>query len=193
MIGKSAGLLGIALAVFTLAGCTKSDSGSSSSGTSSSGGGNASGVENEAQAAAMAELQKHWVKGPDGWTTARMTGSAYAPDHFIRQMRDLAVQGVQSYQLSDSDHLNGIDWAGEVTFKSAPCREAGDPGFLLDGMSNLGVNVNRQRGRWSQWVDFQPDSVHLHKSKGQWQFEQDTWLLRGALPTPQDYSNAGVK
>jgi hypothetical protein len=175
-------------------GCNKSGS-SDSSGSGSSGGSgqNSSAAESAAQAAAMAEVEKHWARGSDGWTTARVTGSAYAPDRFIRQMRQIEVQGVQTYELSESDKLNGLEWAGEVTFKSAPCREAGDPGILLDGMSNLGAQVSRRKGRWTQWVDFQPESIHLTKAKGQWQATQDTWLLRGTIPQAVDYDNAGVK
>ena len=32
-------------------------------------------ADREAQSAAMAELQRHWRKGPDGWTTAVVSGS----------------------------------------------------------------------------------------------------------------------
>ncbi|HSZ57827.1 MAG TPA: hypothetical protein VK797_19345 [Tepidisphaeraceae bacterium] len=177
------------IATVAVGGCKKS--GSSDSG--SAGSDRASALDGEAQAAAMGEIQKHWAKGPDGWTTARVSGSAYAPDRYIRQMRELTVQGVQSSELTDSDRLNGMEWAGEVTFKSAPCREAGDAGLLLEGMSNLGLSVNRQRGRWTQWVDFQPEAIRVQKVKGQWQAQQDTWLLRGAIPQPADYANAGVK
>ena len=55
----------------------------------------ASPIEKEAQSAAMAELQKHWVKGADGWTTARVSGSAYAPDHFLRQFKTLTAHNVE--------------------------------------------------------------------------------------------------
>src|SRR5580698_7595500 len=41
------------------------------------------GADREAQSAAMAELQRHWRKGSDGWTTAIISGSPYAPDHFL--------------------------------------------------------------------------------------------------------------
>jgi hypothetical protein len=179
--------------VIAIVGCTKSDSGSSPSSDTSGGGSKASAIENEAQAAALAEIQKHWVKGPEGWTTARDTGSSFAPIKFLRQMREIAVQGVESNELGESDRLNGIAWEGQVNFKPSPCREAGDDGFLLEGMSNLGVSVARHRGRWTQWADFQPESIRLHKAKGKWEFQQDTWLLRGTIPQPGDYANAGVK
>lgn len=171
------------------AGCTKSSSGDSGS----AGSNQASGLDREAQDAAMGEVQKHWAKAPDGWTTARISGSAFAPDRYLRQMRQINVRGVQSSPLSDSDKLNGLEWAGEVTFDPAPCREAGDAGLLLEGMSNAGLSVNRQKGQWTQWVDFQPEAIRLQKVKGQWQAQQDTWLLRGAVPQPSDYQNAGVK
>ena len=153
--------------------------------------GQVSGMERAAQDAVLEEVMKHWMKGPDGWITARNTGSSFAPIEFLRQLRDLTVGGVRSYDLSDSDRLNGFEWAGEVSFKQAPCREAGEPGILLDGL--VGVNFNRQRGRWSQWVEFQPEPIQLQKVKGNWQVHQDTWLLRGKLPGPGDFAKAGVK
>ncbi len=88
--------------------------------------------------------------------------------------------------------MSGEDFAcGEVTFKQAPCREAGDQGILLDGLAN--VTVFRQRGRWSQWLDFQPEPVQIQKVKGNWQVHEDTWLLRGSIPGAEDFGNAGVK
>jgi hypothetical protein len=187
-----AAVLGFTLIAIPPGGCSKSDSGSSS-GSDSAGGSKASAIENEAQAAALAEIQKHWAKGSDGWTTARDTGSSFAPIKFLRQMRDIAPQSVESSDLGESDKLNGIEWAGQVNFKSSPCREAGDDGFLLEGMSNLGVSVSRHRGRWTQWADYQPEAIRLHKTKGKWEIQQDTWLLRGSIPQPADYANAGVK
>lgn len=182
-------VVGALLASFTFAGCTKSSSGDSNSGGTDQ----PSGLDREAQNAAMSEVQKHWDKAPDGWITARVSGSAFAPDRYLRQMRQINVRGVQSSPLSDSDKLNGLEWAGEVSFDPAPCREAGDVGLLLEGMSNTGLSVNRQKGRWTQWVDFQPEAIRLQKVKGQWQAQQDTWLLRGAIPQAADYSNAGVR
>jgi hypothetical protein len=151
-----------------------------------------SGMEREAQQAALAEVIKHWIKANDGWITARTTGSSAAPIHFLRQFRELTVDGVRSYALSDSDRLNGFEWAGEVSFKQAPCREAGEGGLLLDG-DPAGRGVYRQRGRWTQWVDFQPEPVHVQKVNGEWQVPQDTWLVRGTPPRPADFANAGVK
>ena len=150
-----------------------------------------SGLEREAQDAALGEVMKHWMKTPEGWITARDTGSSFAPIQFLRQLRELTVEGVRLYDLSDSDRLNGFEWAGEVSFKQVPCREAGEPGILLDGL--VGGNVNRPRGRWSQWVEFQPEPVQVQKVKGNWQIHQDTWLLRGKLPRPEDFAKAGVR
>ena len=182
----------MAVMVFSvgLLGCHK-DSESGSSGSASGSGGAASGVEREAQDAAMAEVNKHWVKGPDGWITAKMTGTSFAGIHYLRQMREISVDKVEPAELTSSDKLNGFEWAGEVSFKRAPCREAGEPGIVLEGMAD--VNVNRTRGKWSQWVDFTPEAMRVQKVKGQWQVQQDTWMLRGTLPTPQDYANAKVK
>ncbi len=54
-------------------------------------------------------------------------------------MRELTVEGVRSADLTEADWMNGLEWAGEVSFKQAPCREAGDQGILLDGLANLTV------------------------------------------------------
>lgn len=177
--------VGLAIALGS-PGCSKSDS-------TDSGGAAAqvSGMEREAQDAALAEVMKHWSKGPEGWITARNTGSSFASIEFLRQVREITVEGVREYDLSESDRLNGFEWAGEVSFKQAPCREAGEPGVLLDGL--VGAGTFRQRGRWTQWVDFQPEAVHVQKVKGQWQVDQDTWLLRGRVPGAQDFAKAGVK
>jgi len=166
-------------------GCSKSDSADSGGAAAQ-----ASGMEREAQDAALAEVKKHWSKGTEGWITARNTGSSFVPIEFLRQVREITVEGVREYDLSESDRLNGFEWAGEVSFKQTPCREAGEPGVLLDGL--VGVNTFRQRGRWTQWVEFQPEAVHVQKVKGQWQVHQDTWLLRGRVPGAQDFAKAGV-
>src|SRR5206468_12663529 len=104
---------------------------------------------------------------------------------------ELTVEGVREYDLTDSDRLNGFEWAGEVSFKQTPCREAGEQGVVLDGMA--GISVFRQRGRWSQWIEFQPEAVKVQKVEGKWEIHQDTWLLRGRPPGPQDFAKAGVK
>jgi hypothetical protein len=176
----------LATMAFGLSGCGKSDSG----GTSGSAG-QASGMEKAAQDAALAEVKKHWIKQSEGWITARYSGSSFAPIRFLRQCRELTVEGVRTNDLSESDRMNGFEWAGEVKFKETPCREAGDQGVLLDGMAS--ISVFRQRGRWTQWVDFQSEPLRLQKVKGQWQIPQDTWLLRGQLPGAEDFANAGVK
>ena len=177
--------LGFAMAVGS-PGCSKSDSADSGGAIAQ-----ASGMEREAQEAAFTEVMKHWVKGPEGWVTARNTGSSFASIEFLRQVREITVEGVREYDLSESDRLNGFEWAGEVSFKLTPCREVGEPGLMLDGL--VGLNMFRQRGRWSQWVEFQPESVHVQKVKGKWQVHQDTWLLRGRVPGAQDFAKAGVQ
>jgi hypothetical protein len=149
-------------------------------------------ADRAAQAAAMEELQRHWRKGPDGWTTAIVSGSPYAPDHFLRQCRALTLKKIEPQDLSESDKLNGFEWVGSANFQPTYCREGGgQPGMVLDGMSN--VVVNKQSGRWSQWVDFTPGPLHFAQQKGRWQFNWDSTYLRGMLPGPQDFSNAGVQ
>jgi hypothetical protein len=176
----------LATMAFGLSGCSKSDSGGTS--------GNArqvSGMEKAAQDAALAEVKKHWMKQSEGWITARNSGISFAPIRFLRQCRELTVEGIRADDLSESDRMNGFEWAGEVKFKETPCREVGDQGVLLDGMAS--ISVFRQRGRWTQWVDFQPEPLRLQRVKGQWQIPQDTWLLRGQIPGAEDLGNAGVK
>lgn len=147
--------------------------------------------EKAAQENAMAEVKKHWTRQSEGWITARDSGTSFASVRFLRQCRDLIADGVRTDDLTEADKMNGFEWSGEVRFKQTPCREAGDQGVLLDGMAN--VTVFRQRGRWTQWVDFTPEPLHLQKVKGLWQIPQDTWLLRGRLPQAEDFANAGVK
>jgi hypothetical protein len=148
-------------------------------------------IEAEAQKAALTAITRHWVKGPDGWTTARVEGTGYAPVHFLRQVHDFQVDEVVEQGLGDADKLNGLEWAGRVEFKKVSCREAGDSGMLMDGMGD--VVVDRVRGRWTQWAGIQPEAIRVSKQRGQWHVVADTWLLRGTIPTPADYANAGVK
>ena len=183
---SAAFLMLLAASAVGLSGCGKSDSGGTSGGARQ-----ASGMEKAAQDAALAEVKKHWIKQSEGWITARNTGSSFAPIRFLRQCRELTVEGVRMDDLTESDKMNGLEWAGEVKFKETPCREAGDQGVVLDGMAN--ISVFRQRGRWSQWIDFQPEALRLQKAKGQWQIPPDTWLLRGNVPGAEDFANAGVK
>ena len=63
--------------------------------------------------------------------------------------------------------------------------------MVLDGMSN--TVVSRQPGRWSQWVDLTPGPMRFVNQKGLWQFEWDGSYLRGTLPGPQEFANAGVQ
>ena len=170
-------------------------SGSSSSSSSSSSGGllgSLTGGNGGPQGAAMAELQKHWIKRPDGWTTAVVSGSAYAPEHYLRQCKDLAIQQLQPSPVSEADKLNGIEWEGQATFKATVCREAGgDGGMVLDGMGSFGPT--RRVGQWSQWVDFTPGPLPFQETKAGWEFRYDGSYLRGTLPGPQDFASAGVQ
>jgi hypothetical protein len=181
----SFGVLVLAL-LFSSAGCGHSVS--DGSGDSRAG---LSGEDKQAEQVAVAELQKHWLKGGDGWTTAVVSGSPYAPDRFLRQCRALAIQELKPQDLTDSDKLNGFEWVGQATLKPTSCREAGGQGgMVLDGMSQ--VVVSKQPGSWSQWVDFTPGPMRFQKQKGAWQFQWDGSYLRGALPGPQDFAHAGV-
>ena len=151
-----------------------------------------SSADREAQNAALAELHRHWLKGPDGWTTEVVNGSAYAPDRFLRQYRELNVDEVRSQDLTESDKLNGYEWVGRVTFKTTACREAGGQGgMVVDGLSN--ATAVRRPGQWSQWVAFTPGPLPLQKIKGHWQFQWDATWLRGNLPGPQDFASAHVQ
>jgi len=175
--------------VLGLAGCSRSNSGGSEESEPSA---HLTSADREAQRAAFAELQRHWLKRSDGWTTAVVSGSAYAPEHFLRQYRALTLQEVQPAPLSEADKLNGIEWEGQVTFKATTCREAGgEGGMVLDGMGSFGPA--RHRGAWTQWVDFTPGPLRFQKAKGAWEFRWDGSFLRGALPGPQDFANAGVQ
>jgi len=174
-------------------GCGSSSSGSSFGSDSSSG--SLSAADREARGAAWAELQRHFVKGADGWTTAVTSGSAYAPDHFLRQYRELVIESVESQDLAQSDRLNGFEWVGRATFKRTVCREAGgQPTFVLDGMADGQQSyAEKQPGRWSQWVDFTPGPLRFQKQKGRWQFQWDGTYLRGQLPGGGDFAAAGVR
>jgi hypothetical protein len=189
MIGRKT--LVVSLLAIIFVGCTKSDSDSSGSSGNSSGGAKISKAESEARDAAMTEVNKRWAKAADGWITAKFTGTSFAGEHYLREAREIAIEGVQVEDLTESDKLNGIEWAGKIQFKSTPCREAGDSGMVLEGMG--GLMINRPRGKWSQWLDMTPEAIRMLKVKGQWKAHEDTWLLRGTMPTPADFANAGVK
>lgn len=186
--------IGAALCVmFLTIGCHKSSStdntgGAAQAAGTGTGAGQFTGVQHEAYDAAFAEIARHCVKGPDGWTTALTQGSPYAPDHFVRQYKDIVVDTIDGDDLTEADRLNGVEWNGRITFKPAPAREAGDPGMAFDGMAG----VHRQKGRWSAWFDCTPTWMRLAKVKGKWQFKSDTTLLHGTPPAPTDFANAGV-
>ena len=103
----------------------------------------------------------------------------------------MTVTEVYAQEISESDRMNGVEWVGQISFQKTPSREAGDPGIAFDGMAD--INLRRQKGQWTQWVDYLPEAVRAQKVKGQWQIEQDTWLMRGKQPTAADFANAGVK
>lgn len=178
-------------------GCDKSETPAPSDASSAPGSADADvpsslkGPEKEAAAATMLEIAAHWSKGPDGWTTALAEGSAFAPIKFLRQVKSLSVDSVESNELSDADKLNGFEWAGEVSLKKTVGREAGTNGIVFGG--EAGPNVERHPGRWSQWVDHDPQSLHAQKIKGKWRFDQNNPLVAGTAPKPEDWAAAGVK
>jgi hypothetical protein len=169
----------------SLAACGRSGSAASGGGADAS-----SALEKEAQAAVMAEVQKHWAKGSDGWTSALWEGTSFAPLNYLRQYKELSIRGVQSDELDQSDKLNGVEFSGTAYFNEAPAREAGEPGIAFGG--NLGANLTRGRGHWTQWVNYKPSDIRVSKVKGQWKVADDTTLTAGKIPTAADFANAGV-
>jgi len=189
MNGRWLGVV-LSVALLALVGC---DRGKGASGGGNSGGGSsaeADKAEKEAIDAVMAEVNKHWVKTADGSTSAFNSGNQFAPN-YLRQLRDISAMGFAPADLDESDKLNGIQWAGQVTFKKTPSREAGDSGPV---MADWGGGVFRGKGHWSQWVDVTPEFIKVQKVKGQCQVpKQETMLLSGTRPTAGDYQTAGVK
>jgi hypothetical protein len=154
--------------------------------------------ETEAMDLVVAELASHYLKTPDGWTTA-VSESINPPFtstmHFLRQFRELAPDGVDADEVGAADRLNGFEWVGEVSFKETPAREAGDPGqAFMHGLEPLAfVFVNRAQGRWTRWVDIQPRSVRVWKLNGVWKVPKGSSLLSGQPATPEDFQRAAVR
>lgn len=156
-----------------------------------------SGVEKEAKDVVMAEIAKHCRKGPDGiWITLMTSGSSWAPEHFYRQFRDIAVDEVETAELSDADRMNGFEWAGAVTFKPTIAREIGDAGTSYISGTQM---IERQRGQWTQWIDFRPQAVPVQKFKGKWQVKtpmgmfEGHALLTGTLPPETIFAQMSSK
>jgi len=191
---RAASFVALASVIASLTGCGHSGSYSSEASGESSVPGNTR-ADREARDAARTELQRHFVTGPDGWTTAVTTGNAYTQDHFLRQYKELVIEAVEPTELSESDHMNGFEWAGEATFKHTVCREAGgQPTFVLDGMANgQQAYAEKAPGRWSQWVEYTPGPLRFQKQKGRWTFQWDGSYLRGQLPGVSDFASAGVR
>ena len=147
--------------------------------------------EREAREAAMAAIAKHWTKGPDGWTTLLNQGTDFAPIEYLRQVRDFTIDHVDANDLNEADRLNGFEWAGQVWLTKAPTREAGEQGVAFDGLAD--ITVMRRRGQWSQWTQYQPPPLQVQKVKGKWDVHHDNSLVSGKVPTPADYTKAGVK
>ena len=183
---------------------------------------NLSGVEAEARDAAVAEIARHWSKGPDGWTTV-LIEQPFAPRRFLRQFREMTVETVEPIDVSAADRLNGVEWIGSVSIGTGPCREAGDPGvaFYSLGITYVSMGIDRRRGTWTQWVDVHPQPLDVSRVKGLWHVQpgqlsmlsepvkkgtQDpahdlasrvygpqVTLLRGKPPTWEDFQSAGVR
>jgi hypothetical protein len=183
---------------------------------------NLSSVEAEARDAAEAEMARHWLKGPDGWTTVLSEGEGTLfPQRFLRQFREMTVESVEANELSAADRLNGFDWIGTVSFRTGACREVGDPG---QAFSSLGImyrsGIDRPRGRWTEWLVVQPQPLDVSRVNGVWRVqagEVDTrtgepvrkgqrenplaliflrepvTVLRGKPATLEDFQRAGVK
>jgi hypothetical protein len=180
-----------------------------------------SSVEAEARDAALAEIAKHLLKGPDGWTTVLTEGEEFHnPQHFLRQFREMTVERVGATGVSAAERLNGFDWIGIVSIRTGPCREVGDPGQAFSSLGMLyRTGIERPRGRWTQWVDVHPQPLDVSSVKGLWRvqpgrvdirngqpakrddsqvlasifLQEDVSLLRGKLPTFEDFRRAGVK
>jgi hypothetical protein len=156
--------------------------------------------EVEAMDLVLAEVAGHYLKTPDGWTTAvsETINPPFTPTHhFLRQYREITPDGVDAEEVGAADRLNGFEWVGDVSFKTSPAREAGDPGlaFTHDLLPlAVGVFVYRPKGGgWTQWVDLQPRSVRVVKLKGVWKVPKGSSLLSGQLPTPEDFQRAAVR
>jgi hypothetical protein len=174
--------LGLLIITGALAACGRS--GNSATDPSSA-------LEREAEQVVMAEIHKHWGKGPDGLTTALWEGTSFAPVNFLRQYKEISLRGVKSRTLDESDKLNGVEFAGTAIFNESPAREAGDDGLAFQGLAY--IHVNRGKGRWTQWINMTPLDLRVSKVKGQWQVATDNTLVSGRIPTPADYANAGIK
>ncbi len=156
--------------------------------------------ETEAMDLVVAELASHYLKTPEGSTTA-VSESINPPftstTHFLRQFRELTPDGVDADEVGAADRLNGFEWEGAVSFKASPAREAGDPGlaFTHDLLPlAVGVFVYRAKGGgWTRWVDLQPGSVRVVKLNGVWKLPKGSSLLSGQRPTPEDFQRAGAR
>jgi hypothetical protein len=110
----------------------------------------------------------------------------------VRQCKDIVAKRVETYPLSESDKLNGFEWAGEVGYKPLTCREIGDSwGVVFDGIVGNG-SAMRQERVWTQWYEIVPDPIKVQKLNGAWQFNQDTWLLRGTKPGAAELAATGA-
>jgi hypothetical protein len=169
----------------------ESDSGGASDGDAPGGStAKLSAEEKQAQDAVLAEIQKRWVRSADGWITALDSGNNYTPIPYLRQAREINVSGVEAWDLSEADKANGFEWTGEVSLKPSVFREVGEIGFVLDGMAQ--PIVDRHKGQWSQWIDYAPEAVQVQKRAEKWQVDTDTFMMRGTIPTDENFATAGV-
>ena len=130
--------------------------------------------DGEAVAFLRQELEKRWLKTPDGWLseypakTYIATGQRAGPESFYRQIKELKFD-VEPDDLTESDKLNGIQFRGECRFSHAPKRIYGDP----NAFGPL---------RWSDWTPSN-ESVRVQKRNGQWSASDGLgYLMSGTKP-----------
>jgi hypothetical protein len=121
------------------------------------------------------ELANHWLKTGDGWIsefpsqTYIATGKRASAESYYRQIKALKFY-VDPGELSDSDKLNGVQFAGLCQFDHAPVRTFGDP-------NAFGPK------RWSDWHE-SDESIRVQKKNGQWSFAGNLgYILEGAKPS----------
>jgi len=154
-------------------GCSKSDSGGS--GSANGGGASASSIPGEGPAdsvkAVGAELDKHWLKTPDGWISQYHTHDAMdkAIDVFV-EMKDLKFEVASKDNRSDGDKQNGIEFGTigslyasqfRVFAPDYTSREPGPPGKWKDWREPkdpMDFSVFKQNGTWQvgDWEKFKP-------------------------------------
>ena len=125
-------------------------------------------TDREAAKVVQAQIDQRWLKGPDGWTTqVRPAERAEAgwpsqrePLVLFEQYHDLKFS-INPRLVSDTEHLNGVDYAALVEFENSPrrlFRRIPDE-FAFGG----------PRG-WSPWEDgsLAFENVWIDRKNGEW-------------------------